>query len=151
MTNNIIARTYQHREGLIEGFTKRYSIKRLVYFEEYSTPGDAIVREKTLKRWPRAWKIALIERENPNWDHLYEGLARWAWLLPFVRRMNGPRVKPGVTKRGSEYLPYRLLPVGTFWRGFSVGVRVGAPAKVPRLSRSARAMSNSRYSRMRLS
>jgi putative endonuclease len=78
MTNNIIARTYQHREGLFEGFTKRYSIKRLVYFEEYSAPGDAIVREKTLKRWPRAWKIALIERENPKWDDLYDGLARWA-------------------------------------------------------------------------
>jgi putative endonuclease len=55
MTNHIIARTYQHREGLIEGFTKRYGITRLVYLEEYATPGDAIVREKTLKRWPRAW------------------------------------------------------------------------------------------------
>ena len=78
MTNHIIARAHQHREGLIEGFTKRYGITRLVYFEEYTTPGDAIVREKTLKRWPRAWKIALIERENPNWDDLYDGIARWA-------------------------------------------------------------------------
>ena len=77
MTNNIITRTYQHREGLVEGFTKRYGIKRLVYFEEFTTPGEAIVREKTLKRWPRAWKIALIERANPKWDDLYDGLARW--------------------------------------------------------------------------
>jgi putative endonuclease len=67
MTNDIIA-----------GFTKRYGIKRLVYFEEFATPGDAIAREKTLKRWTRAWKVALIERENPNWDDLYDGLARWS-------------------------------------------------------------------------
>ena len=78
MTNDIIARTYQHREGIIAGFTKRYGIKRLVYFEEFATPGDAIAREKTLKRWTRAWKVALIERENPNWDDLYDGLARWS-------------------------------------------------------------------------
>ncbi len=78
MTNNIVARAYQHREGIIAGFTKRYGVKRLVCFEEYATPGDAIVREKTLKRWPRAWKIALIERENPQWDDLYEGIARGA-------------------------------------------------------------------------
>jgi putative endonuclease len=77
MTNNIVTRTHQHREGLIEGFTKRYGIKRLVYFEEFAIPGEAIVREKTLKRWPRVWKIALIERENPGWDDLYDGLARW--------------------------------------------------------------------------
>ena len=78
MTNHIVARSHQHREGLIEGFTKRYGITRLVYFEEYATPGEAIVHEKTLTRWPRAWKIALIERENPNWDDLHEGIARWA-------------------------------------------------------------------------
>ena len=78
MTNHIIARTYQHREGLIEGFTKRYGIKQLVYFEEYATPGEAIAREKTLKRWLRAWKIALIERSNPHWDDLYDAIARWA-------------------------------------------------------------------------
>jgi putative endonuclease len=49
-----------------------------VYFEEFATPGDAIVREKTLKRWPRAWKITLIERANPRWDDLYDGIAGWA-------------------------------------------------------------------------
>ena len=78
MTNHIIARGNQHREGLVEGFTKRYGIKRLVYFEEHATALEAIAREKTIKRWPRARKIALIERMNPNWDDLYDGIARWA-------------------------------------------------------------------------
>ena len=78
MTNHIVARGNQHREGLVEGFTKRYGITRLVYFEEHATALEAIAREKTIKRWPRAWKIALIERMNPNWDDLYDGIARWA-------------------------------------------------------------------------
>jgi putative endonuclease len=62
----------------VEGFTKRYGIKRLVYFEEHATALEAIAREKTIKRWPRAWKIALIERMNPSWDDLYDGIGRWA-------------------------------------------------------------------------
>jgi putative endonuclease len=78
ITNDLVRRGYEHREGVVEGFTKRYAIKRLVYSEEHATALDAIAREKTLKRWPRAWKIALIERTNPNWDDLYEGIARWA-------------------------------------------------------------------------
>jgi putative endonuclease len=78
ITNSLIRRGYEHREGVVEGFTKRYGVKRLVYFEEHATALAAIAREKTLKRWPRAWKIALIERENPNWDDLYDGIARWA-------------------------------------------------------------------------
>jgi putative endonuclease len=69
MTNHIVARASQHREGSVEGFT---------YFEEHATALDAIAREKTLKRWPRAWKIALIERTNPNWDDPYDAIARWA-------------------------------------------------------------------------
>ena len=78
ITNNIIRRGHEHREGVVEGFTKRYAIKRLVYFEEHATALEAIAREKTLKRWPRAWKIALIERTNPKWHDLYDGIARWA-------------------------------------------------------------------------
>ena len=78
ITNDIIRRGYEHREGVVEGFTKRYAIKRLVYFEEHATALEAIAREKTLKRWPRASKIALIERTNPKWDDLYDGIARWA-------------------------------------------------------------------------
>jgi len=78
VTNNLVRRSYEHREGVVEGFTKRYDIKRLVYFEEFAAPGDAIAREKTLKRWPRAWKVALIEKSNPNWEDLYNAIARWA-------------------------------------------------------------------------
>ena len=78
ITNDLVRRGYEHREGVVDGFTKRYAIKRLVYFEEHATALEAIAREKTLKRWSRAWKIALIERTNPNWDDLYEGIARWA-------------------------------------------------------------------------
>jgi putative endonuclease len=73
-TNDLIGRTYQHREGLVEGFTKIYGVKLLVYFETYSDPLTAIAREKKLKRWRRDWKIALIERDNPYWQDLYPGL-----------------------------------------------------------------------------
>jgi predicted GIY-YIG superfamily endonuclease len=60
----------RHREGRIDGFTKRYSIKRLVWYEEFPWMIDAIKREKAIKHWPRAWKIALIEKENPDWRDL---------------------------------------------------------------------------------
>ncbi len=75
MTSDLPGRIYQHREGLADGFTKKQGIKRLVYFEQHDTPLAAIAREKTLKRWPRGWKIALIEKTNPRWDDLYNGIA----------------------------------------------------------------------------
>ncbi|WP_299620060.1 GIY-YIG nuclease family protein [Pelagibius sp.] len=74
MTNDLVRRVHEHREGLVAGFTKRHGVKRLVYFEIYAQPEPAIQREKTLKRWPREWKINQIERENPTWEDLYEGL-----------------------------------------------------------------------------
>jgi putative endonuclease len=70
VTGQLQLRIYQHREGLIEGFTKKYSIKRLVYFEEHSTVWPAIQREKRIKKWPRAWKINLIVAGNPHWADL---------------------------------------------------------------------------------
>ena len=72
MTNRLARRAWQHREGLVEGFTKRYGVHRLVHYETFPTPRDAIVREKRLKKWNREWKIELIESTNPNWDDLYE-------------------------------------------------------------------------------
>ena len=60
MTTNLPARAYQHREGLIAGFTKRYALKKLVYYEVFDDVRDAIQREKTIKHWPRAWKVRLI-------------------------------------------------------------------------------------------
>jgi putative endonuclease len=74
MTNDLGRRAYEHREGLIEGFTKRYGIKTLVYFETFATAADAIQRETRLKKYPRAWKVNLILRDNPGWCDLAEGL-----------------------------------------------------------------------------
>ena len=65
----------EHREGLIEGFTKRYGLKRLVYVERHDDIRTAIQRERNMKHWPRAWKLDLILQQNPNWDDLYETVA----------------------------------------------------------------------------
>jgi putative endonuclease len=70
VTNNIERRAFEHREGLINGFSKRYGCKRLVYFEEFSDIRSAIDREKRLKGWTRKRKIALIESINPKWEDL---------------------------------------------------------------------------------
>ncbi|MBV8563837.1 MAG: GIY-YIG nuclease family protein [Methylobacteriaceae bacterium] len=75
VTNDIARRAYEHREGLIEGFTKRYGLKRLVYMEAHADIRDAIQREKSLKHWPRAWKVRLILDSNPDWRDLYLDLA----------------------------------------------------------------------------
>jgi len=72
MTNNLIRRSYEHRNGLIDGFTKKYNLNRLVYFEVFNRVEDAILREKRLKKWNRQWKIDLIEKVNPNWNELYQ-------------------------------------------------------------------------------
>ncbi len=74
VTSNLPRRVYEHREGLIEGFTKRYGLKKLVYAEHFDTIQYAIQREKTIKHWPRAWKVRLIHAMNPAWDDLYDTL-----------------------------------------------------------------------------
>ncbi|WP_337187889.1 GIY-YIG nuclease family protein [Phenylobacterium sp.] len=76
VTSDLLRRASQHREGVLDGFTKRYGVKRLVWFEEHDGIGDAIRREKRLKEYPRQWKINLIERENPYWIDLYPGFFR---------------------------------------------------------------------------
>jgi putative endonuclease len=68
-------RAYQHREGLIDGFTKRHGLKMLVYYERHDDIRTAIQREKTFKHWPRAWKVRLIHRLNPDWKDLYDTLS----------------------------------------------------------------------------
>ena len=70
VTSDLVQRLYQHRAGLIEGFTKDYGVKRLVWFEPGASMEEAIRREKQLKKWQRQWKINLIERENPDWRDL---------------------------------------------------------------------------------
>jgi putative endonuclease len=74
VTSDLAARFYQHREGLIKGFTSRYGVKRLVYFEIFEDMPNAILREKQLKKWRRDWKLNLIEASNPGWTDLAEGL-----------------------------------------------------------------------------
>lgn len=71
VTNNLIRRVYEHRNGLLGGFTKKYLIKKLVYWEEYEFIEQAIHREKCIKRWKREWKIQLIEENNKDWKDLY--------------------------------------------------------------------------------
>jgi len=76
VTNDLVRRTYEHRKGLVEGFTKRYEIKTLVYFEPHDTVIAAIQREKNLKHWSREWKIDLILSINPEWRDLYDDIVR---------------------------------------------------------------------------
>ena len=75
VTSDLARRIWEHREGVTEGFTKRYGLKRLVYYERYEDIRPALQREKNLKHWPRAWKVKLIVTSNPNWDDLYAQLA----------------------------------------------------------------------------
>lgn len=65
-------RAWEHRESVVDGFTKRYGLKRLVYVEFHEDIRDAIRREHRIKKWPRAWRVRLIHADNPNWDDLYE-------------------------------------------------------------------------------
>lgn len=74
VTSDIARRAWEHREGVVKGFSKRYGLKRLVYVERHENIEDAIRREKRLKKWPRAWKIDLIRKTNPYWRDLYDEL-----------------------------------------------------------------------------
>jgi putative endonuclease len=76
VTNNLVRRTFEHREQLLPGFTKRYGVKRLVYYEQHDTAMAAIQREKNIKHWPREWKIDLIVSFNPNWRDLYDEITQ---------------------------------------------------------------------------
>ncbi|MFG1186136.1 MULTISPECIES: GIY-YIG nuclease family protein [Xanthobacter] len=75
VTNDLVRRTFEHREGDGEGFTKRHGLTRLVYFERYDDIALAIQREKTMKHWSRAWKVGLILETNPEWRDLYDEIA----------------------------------------------------------------------------
>jgi len=74
VTNDIIRRVYEHKNDLINGFTKKYKVHMLVYYEHANDIYSAIQREKSLKKWERKWKIELIETMNPDWHDLYEEL-----------------------------------------------------------------------------
>jgi putative endonuclease len=76
VTNDLVRRVFEHREGFARGFTKRYGVKMLVYFEEHSAAIEAIQREKNIKHWPREWKIDLIVASNPDWRDLYDEIVQ---------------------------------------------------------------------------
>jgi len=74
VTSELMKRVWQHKENLADGFTKRYHVHQLVWFEIHSTMEHAIIREKQIKEWKRHWKIQLIEKHNPDWADLYKQL-----------------------------------------------------------------------------
>lgn len=74
VTSDLIKRVWEHKNDQAEGFTKKYAVHLLVYFEQYEDMNAAITREKQIKKWNRAWKLRLIEEKNPNWNDLHETL-----------------------------------------------------------------------------
>jgi len=72
VTSDIVKRVYEHKHGLVEGFTKKYNVHYLVWYEVHESAKAAIEREKQIKKWKRAWKLKLIEKENPQWVDLYD-------------------------------------------------------------------------------
>jgi putative endonuclease len=74
VTSNLPRRAYEHRQGLIDGFTKEHGLKILVYYEQFDSISDALQRESNIKHWPRAWKVRLIHGVNPEWEDLYDTL-----------------------------------------------------------------------------
>jgi len=74
VTSDLVKRVYEHKNGLADGFTKKYKVHHLVYFELHEDMYAAISREKQIKKWNRAWKLDLIEKSNPEWKDLYESI-----------------------------------------------------------------------------
>ena len=75
-TNDLVKRVWQHKQKFVKSFTSKYAIDKLVYFEVHQDAGAIVQRERRLKTWERAWKVALIEKENPNWVDLYEEITK---------------------------------------------------------------------------
>jgi putative endonuclease len=75
VTSDLVKRIWQHKEGVVEGFTKDYNVKQLVWYEQHENAESAIQREKQLKKWNREWKIRLLESGNPYWNDLYPEIA----------------------------------------------------------------------------
>ena len=74
VTSNLVQRVWQHKNNVIEGFTKKYNVKFLVYYEAHDNAENAITREKQIKKWRRNWKLRLIEESNPHWKDLYDNI-----------------------------------------------------------------------------
>jgi len=114
VTNDLIRRVAEHRLKLVDGFTKKYDVHRLVHFEQFDDVENAIKREKQLKRWNRAWKIRLIEELNSNWDDLYPGIAGTriflAWSLSVIPAQAGIQYAAPfeIGREAAEYWIVRL-------------------------------------------
>jgi putative endonuclease len=76
VTSDLVKRIWEHRSNAVDGFTKRYAVHRLVYFEQFRSMIEAIEREKALKKWRRAWKIALVDEANPDWRDLWPEISQ---------------------------------------------------------------------------
>ncbi len=74
VTSSLLRRIYQHKEKMVEGFSAKYDLSKLVYFEKFENIRNAVTREKQMKKWNRIWKIELIETSNPDWKDLYDSL-----------------------------------------------------------------------------
>jgi len=74
VTSNLPKRIYEHKHNLVDGFTKKYGVHSLVWFERYESADEAITREKQIKKWNRKWKLELIEEKNPEWNDLYDSI-----------------------------------------------------------------------------
>ncbi len=95
VTTNIIQRISQHRDGIFPGFTLEYGLKHLVWYEALGDIESAIAREKSIKRWQRAWKLTLIEAANPDWRDLWPTLFGGEASAPLPREKLGPGSSPG--------------------------------------------------------
>jgi putative endonuclease len=91
-TRDLLARMHEHREGAFRGFTRRYGVTRLVWFETLESVAAAYKREHSIKRWRREWKLALIEKTNPQWRDLYDEIT--SNLLPVTFLNNASRTQP---------------------------------------------------------
>lgn len=102
VTSDLIKRVWQHREGIVEGFTKKYGVKLLVWYEQHKTMKSAISKEKIMKKWLRKWKLSTIEQSNPNWRDLWHEI---------IGETPAPAVIPaktGIQKTSGETLDSRI-------------------------------------------
>lgn len=97
VTSNLVQRIWQHRNGVVEGFTKQHGVETLVWYEQHETMESAILREKAIKKWNRAWKLELIERGNPTWRDLWPEILGDTSALPdpAIPRHSRERGNPG--------------------------------------------------------
>jgi putative endonuclease len=93
MTDDLVKRVWQHRNDIIPGFTKRYGVKTLVWYEVHESRESAFLRERQIKKWNRDWKLKLFEQTNPTWRDCYDQIAVLPWIPAFAG-MSGPFTSP---------------------------------------------------------